>query len=819
MYFSRKILFFLVSIVIKEQSALSFPNVQYNYENPVSGTRDGCVSLERHGTIDFKSNTSTVTKCWALHLPAPEYVTLSLTEIHIKQKCYNNYLLIKSDPYYSKEGVYPAVKRMWCGSVQPQTLTMKRDYIEITLYANNGYNGVLPSFKMDYTVEDQCLVQRYIQSYTFVTSVGYPESNIVPDCVWNISLTQESSHIPLQFILNECDFYSGGRIYVYDGTSTDSPLIWNDSCNEITNTGEVLATASGPHMLVRYRNNLSPARGFNATVKAKGYCLPGSYSCGDQNTCYLERQHCDGNRDCATGYDEMGCTSTCSNDLFWCGAESWHCYSANRYCDGKTDCPNNVDENDCTKCAPGAFLCQSERKCIYEQWECDGTPDCSDGSDEIGCSYTASRQVITAAIIGSLICGLLLAVALGCSCKLYTLRSASRHRRSRQVVPTPLGRIARQLLLREAPPSYSMTVDGVDSDSPDSSLRRSSSSRRRRERRNRRRNRHRDPQLRRARPDTSRQQSVTSQDALEPNAQEDRVMPAPPNIPLPPTPPAPPGDEPSTSGATHRTQEPVATSSSADVTAAASASTAASSSQEEQAPPLPKKRRIRPVMVEAPCTDELVEDIPNCVHPNPPAYNDVIDPHPAGLPPPHARDNREDIVMEDETPASRTMINRFLARFSPNRSPRFWRNFFRRGNSSPPFHELEEQPDTVSRDSDSLILSLDTVSMEPTSSSSSQDSVNVEPQMLVAKETMKPSSFYPPVSHIKELEARGSDEDDDREVVKLSHPPRTFSPVEMRSMARGHVEDSLPSPLLVISNFADFEDNRGTPSPATDLQS
>jgi len=55
----------------------------------------------------------------------------------------------------------------------------------------------------------------------------------------------------------------------------------------------------------------------------------------------------------------------------------------------------------------------------------------------------ASRQVVTAAVVGSLICGLLLAVALGCSCKLYSLRAAARRRRRGHVAPTPLGRIAR----------------------------------------------------------------------------------------------------------------------------------------------------------------------------------------------------------------------------------------------------------------------------------------------------------------------------------------------------------------------------------------
>lgn len=46
-----------------------------------------------------------------------------------------------------------------------------------------------------------------------------------------------------------------------------------------------------------------------------------------------------------------------------------------------------------------------------------------DGSDERDCLAAIPRKVITAALIGSLVCSLLLVIALGCALKLHSLRS------------------------------------------------------------------------------------------------------------------------------------------------------------------------------------------------------------------------------------------------------------------------------------------------------------------------------------------------------------------------------------------------------------
>ena len=41
-----------------------------------------------------------------------------------------------------------------------------------------------------------------------------------------------------------------------------------------------------------------------------------------------------------------------------------------------------------TICRAGFFLCESNAKCISEEWLCDGERDCADASDEMSCNYT-----------------------------------------------------------------------------------------------------------------------------------------------------------------------------------------------------------------------------------------------------------------------------------------------------------------------------------------------------------------------------------------------------------------------------------------------
>ena len=62
-----------------------------------------------------------------------------------------------------------------------------------------------------------------------------------------------------------------------------------------------------------------------------------------------------------------------------------------------------------------------------------------------------TNLIIIAAVSGSLICGLLLVIALGCTCKLYNLRQQQLHGPRHE---TPLSRVYAEFMSRRAPPPY-----------------------------------------------------------------------------------------------------------------------------------------------------------------------------------------------------------------------------------------------------------------------------------------------------------------------------------------------------------------------------
>ncbi|XP_048373458.1 low-density lipoprotein receptor-related protein 10 isoform X2 [Sphaerodactylus townsendi] len=275
-------------------------------------------------------------------------------------------------------------------------------------------------------------------------------------CQWALD-AHDSRPLSIRFTVIDLDVRDFLQVYEGEPGSTPRPRLLRNldytSNDKVVSVDSPSSRAWVLYQAVPGTNRL----GFNATYHVRGYCVPWDFPCGGEDgegaSCYSAAERCNGIWDCANGADEDGCNG-CPLGQFPCGGRGMvgaACYGPADRCNYQTFCADAADERGCYTCQPGNFRCQDGR-CIYESWMCDGQADCTDASDEADCSYVLPRKVVTAAVIGSLVCGLLLVIALGCTCRLYALRSHDFG------AVAPMSRMEAQMVRRQAPPSYGQLI-------------------------------------------------------------------------------------------------------------------------------------------------------------------------------------------------------------------------------------------------------------------------------------------------------------------------------------------------------------------------
>ncbi|XP_062845815.1 low-density lipoprotein receptor-related protein 3 [Trichomycterus rosablanca] len=266
-------------------------------------------------------------------------------------------------------------------------------------------------------------------------------------CTWFLD-TQDPKPLTLRLDLQ---LGAGDSVRVYDGLGESAERLLQSLTHHNNQRPAVLESSQGRMSVLYHAKPHSQGHGFNASYQVKGYCFPGEIPCGPDEGCYSQHQRCDGYWHCPGGRDEEGC-ALCPPGEYPCQGTRGVCYTASERCDNQKQCPDGSDEKNCFSCQPGTFHC-STNLCILETWRCDGQEDCADGSDEHECEAAVPRRVITAALIGSLACGLLLVIALSCAFKLYSLRT-----REYRAFETQMTQLEADFVQREAPPSYGQLI-------------------------------------------------------------------------------------------------------------------------------------------------------------------------------------------------------------------------------------------------------------------------------------------------------------------------------------------------------------------------